>query len=114
MKTPTDLLFAIHRSAVPKLDAIRCEVVARHGATTGHVGVGARAGLFTHLWLELIWPCRRIWTGLAAVWVLLLIVSLSQRDDSRTVLAQSPQSAEMMMALRQQEQKLNELLADRH
>jgi hypothetical protein len=27
MKTPRDILFARHQAAMPKLDAIRCEVV---------------------------------------------------------------------------------------
>ena len=29
---------------------------------------------------ELIWPCRRIWMGLAAVWVIILAVNFSAHD----------------------------------
>jgi hypothetical protein len=31
--------------------------------------------VFRNVWLELIWPCRRSWAGLAAVWLGLLAVN---------------------------------------
>jgi hypothetical protein len=65
------------------------------------------------LWLELVWPCRRIWAGLAAVWVLILIVNFSQRDGSQTMIAKSMATPEMMMTFRDQQKWLDELLADR-
>jgi hypothetical protein len=65
------------------------------------------------LWRELVFPCRRIWTGLAAVWFLLFIVNFSQRDGSQTMMAKSAPTAEMMMTFRDQQKLLNELLADR-
>ena len=37
----------------------------------------------------------------------------AQRDDPQTIMAKSPSTAEMMMVLRNQEQMMNELLADR-
>ena len=33
---------------------------------------------------DMVWPCRRIWTGLAVVWLALLMVNVSQRGPSRT------------------------------
>ncbi len=38
-------------------------------------------------WQQLIWPCRQIWTGLAAVWILLLVVNVSMQDHSPRPLA---------------------------
>jgi hypothetical protein len=113
MKTPRDLLLARHQAAAPKLDAIRREVVARQCASTGTHKARASVGFLTPFWLELVWPCRRFWTGLAAVWVLLVIVNVSQRDGSHSRIAKSPPTAEMMMALRKQEKMLDELLSDR-
>jgi len=69
-------------------------------------------GSFNKTWQELVWPCRRIWTGLAAVWVLLFIVNVSQRDRSHLVQAK-PATAGMMMSYHDQQKLLNELFADR-
>jgi hypothetical protein len=112
MKTPRDILFARHQSSEPKLDAIRRSVVARGYADSGRDQAGESVGFLTRLWLELVWPCRRIWTGLAAVWVLLFIVNVSQRDDSHALSAKSAAPIGMMMAYRGQEKILAELLED--
>ena len=118
MKTPREILLKRHQSAAPKLDAIRREVVAE----LNHQDTKAQSwtenltswclGGSNKLWIELIWPCRRIWTGLAAVWILIFIVNFSQRDGSQTVMAKSV-PPEMMMTFRDQQKWLDELLADR-
>jgi hypothetical protein len=61
----------------------------------------------------MFFPCRRIWTGLAAVWVLLCLVNFSQRDGSPAAGAKSPPPAAMLMTWRDQQKLLNELFADR-
>jgi anti-sigma factor RsiW len=62
-------------------------------------------------WHDVIWPCRRIWAGLAAVWVVILAVNLSMRDNSQTMaMKSSPPSPEMIMAFQQQERLLAELI----
>ena len=62
-------------------------------------------------WHDMIWPCRRIWAGLAAVWVVILAVNLSMRDNSQTkAMKSSPPSPEMIMAFQQQERLLAELI----
>ena len=88
MKTPRDIMFARHQATAPKLDVIRREVMAvelREGrrAAVPKFRVADTATLPKLVWLELIWPCRRIWTGLAAVWVLLFIVNFFQHDGSQ-------------------------------
>ena len=110
MKTPRDILFQHHDAAGPKLDAIRRDVLARHCAPAESGLAAALAGFPNRLWLELFWSCRRVWTGLAVVWVLLIIVNVSQRDGRSVQLATARPTAEMVMALRHQE---DELLADR-
>ena len=118
MKTPRDILFARHQAAAPKLDAIRREVVAElNNKVTKEQRwpaslVASLLCCSNKLWLELIWPCRRIWTGLATVWILLFVANVSMHDGSQTVIAKSS-TTEMIMTFRDQQKWLNELLADR-
>lgn len=119
MKTPRDILLSHHQAAAPKLDAIRREVVV--GLNRPDTKAQSRTvnlaswclGGSNKLWLELVWPCRRIWAGLAAVWILICIVNFSQRDSSQLVTAKSATPAAMMMTFRDQQNLLNELFADR-
>lgn len=119
MKTPRDILFARHQAAALKLDAIRHEVVGKldHQDTKSQswstILVSWCLGGSNKLWLELIWPSRRIWTGLAAVWVLIFIINISQRDGSQAMNAKSTPPVEMMMTFGEQQKMLNELFADR-
>ncbi len=63
------------------------------------------------LWRELIFPCRRTWAGLAAVWMALFIFNVSQRDPSELAARKlPPPSPEAIMAWRQQEKLLAELI----
>jgi len=117
MKTPREILLEQHRSAAPKLDAIRREVVEElNNQETKEQSrpaslVASLLGCSNKLWLELIWPCRRIWTGLAAVWILIFIFNFSQRDPSElTARKTPPPSPEMILTFRQQEKLLAELI----
>jgi len=109
MKTPREILLEQHRSAAPKLDAIRREVVEElNNQETKEQSrpaslVASLLGCSNKLWLELIWPCRRIWTGLAAVWVLLFIVDFSQRDNVSGVTGKPARSGEVIMILQAQQ-----------
>jgi hypothetical protein len=120
MKTPRDILFARHQNIAPKLDAIRQSTVAtvcdrRASTNDAHERRSQTAAttILRTFWRELIFPCRRIWTGLATIWILILIVNVSQRDGSQTMVAKSAPPAEMMMTFRDQQKWLDELLADR-
>jgi hypothetical protein len=117
MKTPRDILLAHHRAAEAKLDAVRDEVIAglNREKTKAPNPLPSFAACWlggsNKLWRELIFPCRRIWAGLAAAWVLIFLVNFSIRDHSPTVMAKAP--ALEMMSFREQQRLLNELLADR-
>jgi hypothetical protein len=60
-----------------------------------------------------ILPCRRLWSSLAVVWLLLLVVNFSQREHGASAAVQSTPSAEMATTFKDQQKLLNELLADR-
>ena len=119
MKTPRDILFVRHQAAAPKLDAIRAEVVRElNNQGTKEQSIPASLvtsflGCSNKLWQELIWPSRRVWSGLATVWVLLFLINFSQRDSSAMVMAKSAPTAEAMTTFRDQQKLLNELFADR-
>jgi hypothetical protein len=119
MKTSRDILFARHQAAAPKLDAIRRSVVDElNNQTTKEqsffaVFVSSFLCCSNKFWLELVWPCRRIWTGLATVWLLLFIVNFSQRDNASSVTGQPVRSGGIIMSAQAQQRWMNELFADR-
>jgi hypothetical protein len=118
MKTPRDILFGRHQNAAPKLDAIRqstvsavCDRRASANDARERRSQSAAATALQTLWRELIFPCRRIWAGLAAVWILIFAVNVSQRDPSEMMARKSPPpSPEMILSFRQQEILLAELI----
>jgi hypothetical protein len=119
MKTPREILLARHQAAVPQLDAIRRSVVMELDTPktqTQSFLVSLVSGLLGgshNLWQELVWPCRRIWTGLAVIWILIFAVNFFQRDRTPATLAKSAPTAGMMLTFRDQQKMLNELFADR-
>ena len=118
MKTPREILFQRHESAAPKLDAIRREVVEvaadvnRRKQPVRELTFAATLASAIRLsFLELVWPCRRTWAALAAVWIALFIFNVSQRDKSELAARKlPPPSPEAIMAWRQQERLLAELI----
>jgi len=118
MKTPQEILFTRHQNTAPKLDAIRESAVAavcerRTSANDAHERRSQTAAtmILKTFWRELIWPCRRIWAGLAAVWILIFAFNVSQRDPSEMMALKSPPpSPEMILTFRQQEILLAELI----
>jgi hypothetical protein len=118
MKTPREILFQRHENAAPKLDAIRREVVEvaadvnRRKQLVHELTLAAALANAIRLSLrELVWPCRRTWAALAAVWVALFIFNVSQRDKAELAARKlPPPSPEAIMAWRQQERLLAELI----
>jgi hypothetical protein len=99
MKTPREILLERHRAATPELDAIRRGIVDAKFR---------RRNLTTMIWQELIQPGRRIWSGLAAAWVLILVINFAERDPAP---AGKIIAAPVMMSLGEQQRLLN--VADR-
>jgi len=118
MKTPREILLAQHRAAGPKLDAIRQTAVAvsRQSAAINAPQPQtspASATLFQTLWVELVLSSRRTWIGMATIWIFILIVNFSQRDNLNSVSGQPVRSAGPVMSLQAQQRWMNELFADR-
>jgi hypothetical protein len=109
MKTPREILLARHQNTAPKLEAIRREVLKIEFQNENQIPFYLNFPLT--LWRELFFPCRWIWAGLAAVWILICTVNFSQRDPSELVARKAPPlSPEMILTFRQQERLLAELI----
>jgi len=85
MKTPREILFKRHQAVEPKLDSIRQATLAEaFGAADRPKPVRRLAPyrVCRAIWCELIWPCRRAWAGMAALWLMMwgIHVHLSDRQ----------------------------------
>ncbi len=116
MKTPREILLQHHQTAAPKLDTARNNVLKAELSREGRRSavpkfkVADTATFPLLIWRELIWPSRRIWAGLAAVWILILAANVSMRDHSQYVAEKSSPTPEIIMTWRQQERLLAELI----
>jgi hypothetical protein len=68
---------------------------------------------FGDWWHDVVWSSRRVWAGLAAVWMLILAGNLSLHDHPQGFTARSSRPAkEIMMAFKDRQTTLADLLAD--
>jgi hypothetical protein len=80
------------------LSAARAVQITRHASPVSRLST-------------LLWPHPKAWAGLAAVWVGILILNLSQRDQSPAAAEKfSPPPPEIMAELRQQKLLFAELM----
>jgi hypothetical protein len=111
MKTPRKILLERHQAVVPQLDAIRRESVGQASSLSQNKkSETGRMPVLRLIWLELILPSRRIWAGLAAVWLLLLVVNFSMRDHLQMTMAKTSTPAEVAATFQQQQELLAQLI----
>jgi hypothetical protein len=118
MKTPREILLARHQAVEPELNRIRRQAV-RVAADVNRRNAPAREFTFAAtaartlatMYRELIWPARRTWAALAAVWLMLLSVNFAMREPSPTREARntSSESAQFETMFRLREQMLAQL-----
>ena len=118
MKTPREILFERHRQAEPRLDAVRRHALAVLGASENlpalqpsrrpELWIGA---VVRKVWLELIWPSRRAWAGMAALWLAVLAANLEMKAAFPAAPAvPSAPARELVRAFEEQRRLLAELL----
>lgn len=62
-------------------------------------------------WRELVWPCRHAWTGMAALWFVMLWINVGSSDHRQaTMNARSAPAAEVWQALEERRRLLAELV----
>jgi hypothetical protein len=113
MKTPREVLLERHRSAEAGLDAVRQNALTAAVDVSRH-GRPAITPLFVilKLWQELIWPCRRIWLGMAALWLGILTLNLMTNGTSPVATNETSRSNPEVFAAWKEQRKLMAQLLD--
>lgn len=95
-----------YRSAETKLDEVRRRVIA------DEVEGRDEPGFWATLWQELFIAPRKVWLGMAAVWLVALILNLSSGAEPATQMAKQPvePTPEAMQMVREQQRLRDELL----
>ncbi|HZQ48362.1 MAG TPA: hypothetical protein VFC07_15200 [Verrucomicrobiae bacterium] len=112
MKTPRELILERHRAVEPELlAAIRQEDLAAAVQAANKPRSLGIADILRKLWEESIWPWRRAWLGMAAVWVVSLSLNAATQETPRLRANKAPVSdAQVLAVLREQKQLMAQLL----
>ncbi|MGO8698884.1 MAG: hypothetical protein ACLQVY_14310 [Limisphaerales bacterium] len=107
MRTPREILLHHHRTAIPKLNVLRREVVRQLNPRQPSHRAAWLLCFPGNFWCQMIWPARRVWTGLAATWLLILVANFSLRTGTPQKTASiSSNSYGFVLSLREEEQLL--------
>jgi hypothetical protein len=112
MKTPRELLLNQHRDKLPKLDAIREQVIATEisqSQTADAANLNLPVRMLLAFWNELILPARRIWAGIAVVWCLIIVVNAAESVHARNQWLQVKGEVSELLAAWRQQQRLAQL-----
>jgi hypothetical protein len=125
MKTLREVLLERYRQAEPRLDEVRRRALAEltQAGSTEALGRScsegllkrrvddAECGILKKIWLELIWPSRGAWAGMAALWLGLLAANFGMKATATTsTAARSAHRGELVQAIEEQRRLLAELL----
>ena len=62
-------------------------------------------------WRQLFWPCPQAWAGLAAVWVVILLIHFSSAEPAESMAkTAAPSSPQEIMVLKEQKQMMAALM----
>ena len=113
MKTPRDLLLERHRQQAPALDQLRERVITQELGTDPAAIRQERAGLLAR-WFAWLNFQRAAWSGLAALWCVILGLNLAaEREIGTEVAASAPtDSAQFLAGLQENRAQLAALLFD--
>jgi len=112
MKTPRQILLDRHRSAEPKLDAVRQRALASL-APDAAAGAGEQAppSLIVS-WRVLLFSLRWHLAGMAAVWLAAALLNMDPSSPTPSASAQqtTPSPRQLLAALRENRRQLLELI----
>jgi len=111
MKTPREIILERHQSAEAKLAEIRQEDLAAsvRQSPNGCPEETVAAMVVLKFWRESIWPFRRGWLGLTAVWIVIAAANFNTRETRSTRAATQPNQA-VLAALQDQRRLMVQLL----
>jgi hypothetical protein len=114
-RTPRQILFQRHQPAEGKLDQMRRKFVSELAGETAPAGEAMEPmesdgiSLAAKLWRELILPARRVWTGVAAAWIVIAVLNLKTSEGPQPARTASPApTPEIMAALEEQKRLFSE------
>jgi hypothetical protein len=118
MKTPRKVLLNRHCSAGPKLDAVRETALAaafpgteQNAIQSAEIRAPFAIRLAQVLWRELFLPCRGIWAGLAAVWMVILVLNMPAGEKhAQLAIISSPPDKQVLAVLREQREMLAQFI----
>ena len=118
MKTPREILLTHHRQAEPKLDHIRRKILTRlttpasaEAWTTAPSPRGQILVALKKTWMELLWPSRRAWAGMAVLWLIVMAANLEMKTTVGGPPGTRPAPVrELAQGLQEQRRLLSELL----
>src|SRR5437867_13276022 len=112
MKTPREVILQRHQSAEARLAEIRKEDLAasvrQFHSESPEESDGAY--LVLRFWGESIWPYRRVWLGLAVVWILIAAVKLGTSETRSARTTRSQPNRAVLAALQDQRRLISQLL----
>jgi len=89
----------------------RPEILRIAGAACPGASLNRQRGSGVPWWRELLWPCPQAWVGLAAVWVVILMLNLALREPVHVAKTSNAVPApEILIALREHRRLLAELV----
>lgn len=107
MKTPRELLFEQHRSASPKLDAIRRDVLAMDKRQTCRNSWSLR---------DFLWSTRWHLAGMSAIWVCIIFLHISSNHGPQMMVIVPPvkrASPQVVLAsLRENRRQIAEMIGN--
>lgn len=107
--TPKEILLEPHRAVEADLDRVRESVLAAELGKGKQGNAPPKTPLLVKLWLELIWPSRRAWAALAAVWTALAVIHFASTPRP----AAAPSALEVAAAWQEEQRLLNQLVSQR-
>ncbi len=113
--SPREILLARHRLAERKLDKIRAGVLRECFQPASLPPASSRFARVCHnLYLEIVAPAKTTWALVAAAWLLIVGFNLADRlpspSDAASMARVKEPSSDTLMAFREQEQLLRELI----